>query len=1331
MNYFLAILLVLGFVGEGRCGLKSAEAFWAEKPVVDSSTPILIGFDEKTETSLDEDMAVLVGPGQEVEAPEGTVQKRVTPKLVGDAVVIPGGRFGKGVQVSGKGAVDVAPIAWPALFRLSKGVTVDFSFKPDPDAGRAVLLDHAALKIIREADGAMVFQGGGLTETNLERAGAGVWTHVALSFSVENENARGAFSVNGHLLPLGRGAPQLISSGASLRVGGDSTLNNGFKGVVDEIRISSVYRDFYQLDSTAFCDGAGRRPIELELPYFARRGPFNMALRFDGTLIPEAQAGSVVSGEMAATAFVPGVRGQAIEVKAAAAGGFSAVWSNAVPSENGTLEFWLQPIDWDNLFIGDYTEASIPHVSLLRISGTGPAALLGASDMIFRLGRTVPESSDSSDFLPMHQGAWTHVLCSWSHGACAIYLNGKLQKSAQIAFSGVPRKTSKKDGVVVSDPMNATGPFALTFMPHRAMVDELRVYSWAFNYLEAHNAYARWFPDAKKMMSGLPPIRFEFGYDALFKNFNIFCFGMPVNERTPVSMQFTVKQQNAPEGGAAPVSFKGSCILGDGLKGEFSTNMSMPFGSFRVEGTTLAADQIVLGTTNWLYERKAPVWWHNELGITKVVPAPWTPIKVGENQVSVWGRQIELAPGGFPRQILAADSNVLAAAVRLHGEAGGKVLEFQCEPVKFGNKTAELVEWTSRSKAGGMIADVKGSMEYDGMMTFAVTLSAEAGAPALERLVVDVPFRPEVGSQLIVNGGGSYFRGAWDVRYVPAGTGCVWNSVTSKPSMQKGVKRGSFCPVVWMGDDERGVCFFGENDKGWTPGTNAPAQEIRRENGTVVYRMNVISKPVTLDKTRTFTFIIQPTPTKPLPEGWRAYNRGGVDGRWGNLEGIDACISPTLTAPTNAASHLGMTFVLEPPSWEEAVVNGEILRERAGKGNPRIFYIDYSWPKLGPSMGEYKSALWSCGRMLWTREVEDYMVWIISEYIRRDIIDGLYIDDTSFGANMMTLGTAYTMDDGEVQPGYNSMGFRRFLKRVRILFQQAGKTPMIIPHMTYCFEIPALSFADVCVNGEDRDIYYPTSQHFPEVWGKDELRIQSSSAKWGFITFWKNGVVMQNDVTPGPDVSKWFYWQSRAMHALTYQVDLGVMWANENRATIEPSIAKFDIGAKDVRFISDWKRAGIMEVTDVRLFSMLSDERAAPQSGHSNGVMVCAYAHKDRAMVMISNLSGTLQEVSVDFQPNALFEGAKGVTVRDMDLALTPPGKAVASKEELDKARQTMSLDISKKNDEPELNVDDFLENTSPEKKVKERLAPKLSGNTVRVPVREWDFRLLEVRPVW
>ena len=105
----------------------------------------------------------------------------------------------------------------------------------------------------------------------------------------------------------------------------------------------------------------------------------------------------------------------------------------------------------------------------------------------------------------------------------------------------------------------------------------------------------------------------------------------------------------------------------------------------------------------------------------------------------------------------------------------------------------------------------------------------------------------------------------------------------------------------------------------------------------------------------------------------------------------------------------------------------------------------------------------------------------MNEYFKRGLLDGVYIDDTSLEWTWQLHSKAYLMDNGKMQPGYSTMGFRRFLQRMWVLADQAGKPPRIVPHMTWCFEIPALSFSDAAVNGEDRDIVYPAQHTYMDV----------------------------------------------------------------------------------------------------------------------------------------------------------------------------------------------------------------------------------------------------------
>jgi hypothetical protein len=681
----------------------------------------------------------------------------------------------------------------------------------------------------------------------------------------------------------------------------------------------------------------------------------------------------------------------------------------------------------------------------------------------------------------------------------------------------------------------------------------------------------------------------------------------------------------------------------------------------------------------------------------------------------VWGRRLDVSAGGLPAALSAAGAEVLAGPVRVRGRVNGAEVTLAPAEAKTGEVAPERAEWTGVLQAPSLRAAVRGTLEYDGLAGFTVALTPNGAAAAdVESLVVEFPLRAEVARQLIVNGGGHNFRAAWDVRLLPAGTGSVWNSRTSKPDLQKGVAVGHFCPVIWIGDDARGLCFFGENDRGWTPDPERAAQEFVREGDTVVYRMNVITRPLRLETPREFAFFLHPTPTKPFPRGWRAWNRHEPGKPLANYEVIDAFAGRALTAPADKPS-ADLSFALEPESWEAAAGHATWLREKFGKENPVLMYIDYSWPKLGPTMDDYRHSLWAgTGRMAWGREVEDYFVYTMNEYLKRGLLDGLYIDDVSLGSTRALYSTAYRLDNGEVQPGFSSLGFRRFLQRMWVLAEQQGKRPIAVPHMTWCFEVPALSFADAAVNGEDRDILFPAAWRYPQVWGRDELRIMGSPEKWGFVTFWKSGLNAEK-APAGSDVPYWNYRQYRAMHATLFPNELVAMWANYGHATLAPALAAFGMDDPDLQFLAPWALDG----------------KATVETAATNSVLLCAYVKKGRGLMMVSNLGTNDCEVTVTVDPKALWGAAATLTFKDADYALMPPPSKAADTGEINAAEKTLGKDLldDAGAQVSEQDLVNELDDKSPADREKERLALRPRGNSVTLVVRKLDFRLLDLRP--
>ena len=1281
------------------------DAFWAVKPSQEPGTALLWQFDSEVDVgqqaldeTLDEldDIVALTRPGPgETLLPGATMMSDAKPELKGDAAAVPDGRFGGGIRLDGRGAV-AGPAGFPGLVRDEGAATLDFWVHPDAGAAEAVLAalpgadGKSLLRVIRSAEGRVELRcGPDALVAHPRAAPAGRWTHVAVTLEAAGG---GRLLVNGTEAAIaGAGAKTLAAAwpwlGGMLWLGAGCELESGLRGSLDSVRISRRERLFYELEDDTFLDPDAARPLAKGPPWFAK-DLLALSCSFDGTLKPEQFAGAQVLGTAEPSDFREGVRGQALDLSRVGKTGMNYALKGmaALSLQTGTVEFWLKPLDWNNFFHGAYHGGDVPWMTLFHFANREGQ---GFGSLSIVQGRSHAAYAGNIPWVPIHPGRWLHVACVWGPGGARVYLNGKPQPLSQVSFQ--PKKPEgQEDG------------YQLLFSPSSTLIDEFRVYPYVLTPEEAWNAYARYRSDASEKMVEQPYVRIDFYQHWEKLTASLVC--MSVNGQDPA---FATIKVTAPDGKTVVLQDE-RVALDAALRGSVTTTVGvgLGFGRFQVEAESRSADGKVLKTVKTEYVREPPPWFNNTLGLDRVVPKPWTAIKADGTRLSVWGRDIRLGNGGLPESLISAGAEMLAAAPVLSATLASGVEQLAGAPVQLGVVEADRAAWTGTLESGSLRARVKGDLEYDGLMRFTVTLEpAKAGPVEVRGLTLDFPLREAVAGQLIANGGGSPFRQSYDVRMIPAGTGRVWDSRTSKPKMVKGVRVGHFCPVIWMGDDDRGLCFFGENDRGWTPDPEQPAQEIRREGGAVVYRMNVFTKTVRLDGPREFEFFIHPTPTKPLPPLWRTYNQGAPKMPVSNYEVVDGFTGWSLReSPNSGVKGPGV----QPVSWEDAEAQHESIIAKFGTEQPVFIYIDYGEP-------------------VWDRGTVDRYVYWMNEYFKRGLIDGIYIDNTSLQRKLSLHGTAYKMDNGEIQPGWNTMGFRRFLQRMWVVMEQAGKPPRILPHMTWCFEIPALSFAEATVNGEDRDIFFPAEWRYMDVWGRDELRVMGSAEKWGFVTFWKAGFVTDVKI-PGKERYKWpwMYRQSRTMYAHLTPHDFIPMWINEGGAVMQPSLAAFGLDDPDLRFIRGSQTEGMAGVTSA----------GAPPAAVKDSTLVCFYLKKDRALMMVSNYAKEDCEVTVTVNPRKLFGQDAALTFKDADLALVAPPfpTTVASKKDLKAAEEMMKsgdlMDVLDSKEPGGFDVDQLEEAKDPAVLEAERLAIHPDGNRVRMVIRKMDFRLIKVRRV-
>ena len=1258
---------------------------------------------------LETDDASLLGGAARSEA--------VEPTLAAGARVKSGiGRFGGGLELDGAGRASCrVPLA--ALLNGDGGLTLDFWFRPAgmPTASAYLfvfgdLLGQPLLSAMLTPDRQVVLRADDTPRLAVPlRDTADGWHHFAfiidnsrghlpfatMVLTVDGETAAATLPSHQQPVPWMQGVLDRLGDGVTV---GAPSGETGLAGVVDEVLLARGVRRTYPWD-LGVQERERRDPDRLALraPFF-RQGDVLTRFHFDGDLAPEAFAGRSWAGNADASHFQPGLNGQALDLSHIDETGFEMKGFYTIPETNGTIEFWFRPLDWDNFYVGEYDGRDVPFTWLMTL--TSKEALYGTAtkNIEARRGRACRDMSILWE--KIHPGTWTHVLISIANGSPTPYVNGKRQKQWQVGLvlRGHPHSREplqkwreRTGGQDVDD------TWTLAFVKSPTLVDEFSVYSWPMNAEEAWNAYARWLPDEVAATKPLPVFDVDFDYVAhswdMREKLNIDVTCLPVDDVQPASADCELRNAE----GALLLAVERQA-LEEGGTTTFTVNQALLFGRYSAVVRSRGADGRVLKEEKLEYVRERPEWLGNTLGEERTVPAPWTPIDVRERTLGVIGREIDLGSNGLPARIETLGRDILAARVTVRASG----VELTGRGISFGEVAPDRVAWTARLAGGRVEAELEGRLEFDGLVYVAVNLRGSA----VDALTVDFPLDAEEATQMLANGGGSNFRASWIAKPIPEGQGSVWNSLDKPyPAFVRAHGLNNFMPHIWVGGDGSGLYFGGENDQGWTVNTNTPAQEIVREDGAVVFRMNVIREPTPIGaQGHRFHFVILPTPAKPEPPDWRYQMlAGGVNfGSCDTFGGFDMKTDPADPSP-------GDSFRLEPRSWEHAAAQAPQCRAKWGRC---ILYADASWPGLGPNFHDWRHDMWAgTGRVAWTPEFEDYAVWAVNEFLTRGLIDGVYWDDVSVGYTYSLASTAYAFAGSENgrRVGFTALAQRRVNMRLWRLFQAAGKEPCIWAHMTVCYEVPLFSFCRYLSNCEFvTGVDFPGKRDAMDVWSPDTLRILGGSAKWG--TGYHNLSTLPRSLPDSAAAKQWLYPQARTETALYVTSDTMTPADGLGRRLVEEHI--FD-GA--VRAYPWWNADEVLDVS-------------APTGA---AVRASAYVLSGRVIAVVANWDRKERDVTVQLKPEAFRWAEKGVAWRDLDPGLEPPEAAVASAEEMAAVQAGAGqADLLGETDATgDVAIEDLLDGTTPEERAQDRLNLRTERDGARVLVRPRDYRVLEARP--
>jgi Family of unknown function (DUF6067)/Concanavalin A-like lectin/glucanases superfamily len=794
-----------------------------------------------------------------------------------------------------------------------------------------------------------------------------------------------------------------------------------------------------------------------------------------------------------------------------------------------------------------------------------PSALKGEIGVWYRFGEQPPRANGKTEIdgkltapLTCKKGDWVHVVWTWAGLEHRLYLNGELKATQKI--TPLPPKIPGNMTFSCPKPIDE-----LLFLDTALSPEEVKaVFDWRGSGPPQFAAgghgltvTAEWGPGEKKVHASA---------DA----------GIDLEERT-AALRFT-----ALDGKNGVLGTQTLDHLERGFGETLLPLSAMPPGKYRVRVEALDAKGQVCGTVeSEPWELVETPWIGNKLGLSDVVQPPWTPIKSDGETLEVWGRRYVLKGGfGLPTQIIALGKELLSEPVTLKITRDGQPLEVTDCKVRITQTTPTVAHWEGSARAGDIGLRVTGRLEYDGMMLVNLVVEPPKGKSDIRIEALDLNTVLKAEHALFMNT--SADDGGWWHSYrnwVPEAPGVFFDNLKQVASAT------SFLPYVLFCGHEVGLEWFAENRSGWRIDYSQPSQIASVEDGGRV-RLNTrfANTPFVLERPIELVFGYEATPIKPLPADWRA-----------------AYVSHS---PLPIKSDLAFTW-----AWSD--VDGT-LDLRGGNWNlcpkePEAWAAKVVAPKtadgikVAPFTNEHvldsgnktendliqRTMAAECGGVGYytrpTAALRDYWAWNIDRWIKRGDISGLYIDEADISSTSSSLlsGSGYIKPDGTHGVGFNVLGTREKIKRLRQIFIDNGKRPLIwLPR--YAQIIPHChSFVDVVSEGEAYTFKSPNDPDFIDTWGQDLLERRSGqevvggpwmlginrAQKFGFIPVFLNYIQFYDDKAA---TNRAF----RTMHALLGLLDIIPIEQIWNGSFLKAKAA-FGIGEPGVEFHGFWEQKAV------------------------------------------------------------------------------------------------------------------------------------------------------------
>ena len=186
------------------------------------------------------------------------------------------------------------------------------------------------------------------------------------------------------------------------------------------------------------------------------------------------------------------------------------------------------------------------------------------------------------------------------------------------------------------------------------------------------------------------------------------------------------------------------------------------------------------------------------MGLDDEVTAPYTPMTASDRTITCLGREVRVAPTGFPESIRSRGREILERPIGLVVETSAGEAAWSGGNAEVRKIAAGAVTWQSSNAGGNFSLNCQARMEFDGHISFDLRLRAHQ-ATSVRDIRLEIPLRKDVAVYMM----GLTRKGG----YRPAEWKWTWDINRADNS-------------VWLGDYDAGLQVEAQGHRR-TPGTSS------------------------------------------------------------------------------------------------------------------------------------------------------------------------------------------------------------------------------------------------------------------------------------------------------------------------------------------------------------------------------------------------------------------------------------------------------------------------------------------------------------------------------